>query len=634
MGSIDLQHALGREPFGEGDIVHPAGGLAFAQPPLGFDASERGEAGKGRRIRGRRDYAGAPPLLTVMSALDPLMEGKLALFVGLRESLERTGKQRPVVSLQLQGVMTPLGADLLGHSRVAMQGVGSHGAAFQGHGFQRRQGRRHFVAARRMAARQRQARLGVPDADHQRRHEGSAALVAAAQALAVDGDHAIGRRKPEFGAQRRLKPAEGPSHFLGIEQAEEAAEAVVARRAMRQIDDLGQLGFVRDGEIGNVDASLGAAQCRRKRNKQHRRQIMPSVEVARIANLAKNGDQRLHHRLPSNQEASSESTSSSNATASTHTMSRWTGRRSRPTPPSTRRCATSGWASGRRNWKPRSRAGWTPRRRRMRKKTPPSGATRAAKRCRPQVGDKKRRAETIRAAKAELEAEARAAAEVERKARAEEEKKREAEGRKKPGRPAAPPSDDPDPKAQKNFTDPESRIMKTKDGFIQGYNAQAAVDAEAQVIVAHGLDANSSDQHQLTPMVDAVEANMGRKPDEVSADAGYCSDANLAAMEERAIDAYIAPGRAKHAGEGQGGSARIAAMREKIKAGGHQTPYRLRKQLPEPVFGQIKQARGLRQFLMRGLNKVAHEWGLVCLAHNVTKLARGRSLSVAILAAA
>ena len=148
------------------------------------------------------------------------------------------------------------------------------------------------------------------------------------------------------------------------------------------------------------------------------------------------------------------------------------------------------------------------------------------------VGDKKRRAEKIRAAKAELEAEARAAAEAERQARAEAEKKREAEGRKKPGRPAAPPSEDPDPKAQKNFTDPESRIMKTKDGFIQGYNAQAAVDAEAQVIVAHGLDANGSDQHQLTPMVDAVEANMGRKPEQVSADAGYCSDANLDAMEE------------------------------------------------------------------------------------------------------
>src|SRR3974377_971873 len=177
------------------------------------------------------------------------------------------------------------------------------------------------------------------------------------------------------------------------------------------------------------------------------------------------------------------------------------------------------------------------------------------------VADKKRRAETIRLAKAELGAEAKAAAEAERAARgeagrppakagrkagAEAEKKREAEGRKKPGRPAEPPSEHPDPKAQKNFTDPESRIMKTKDGFIQGYNAQAAVDAEAQVIVAHGLDANGSDQHQLTPMVDAVEANMGRKPEEISADAGYCSDANLAAMEERAIDAYIAAGRAKH----------------------------------------------------------------------------------------
>src|ERR1700739_4319547 len=250
------------------------------------------------------------------------------------------------------------------------------------------------------------------------------------------------------------------------------------------------------------------------------------------------------------------------------------------------------------------------------------------------VGDKKRRAEKIRAAKAELEAEARAAAEAERKARAEAEKQREAEGRKKPGRPAAPPSEDPDPKAQKNFTDPESRIMKTKDGFIQGYNAQAAVDAEAQVIVAHGLDANGSDQHQLTPMVDAVEANMGRKPEQVSADAGYCSDATLEAMEERAIDAYIAAGRAKHPTDGEGGSQRVVDMREKIKAAGHATPYRLRKQLPEPVFGQIKQARGFRQFLMRGLDKVAHEWGLVCLAHNMLKLAQGRSLSAADLAPA
>ena len=246
------------------------------------------------------------------------------------------------------------------------------------------------------------------------------------------------------------------------------------------------------------------------------------------------------------------------------------------------------------------------------------------------VADKKKRVEKIRAAKAELEAEAKAAAAAKAKAQAEE--RRQAEGRKKPGRPAAPPSEEPDPKAQKNFTDPESRIMKTKDGFIQGYNAQAAVDATAQVIVAHGLDAKQSDQHQLALMADAIEANLGKKPTQLSADAGYCSDANLTAMEEREIDAYIAPGRAKHAGEGEGGGVRVAAMRERIKAGGHSSPYRLRKQLPEPVFGQIKQARGFRQFLLRGVEKVANEWGLVCLAHNILKLAQGRTPSLAALA--
>ena len=248
------------------------------------------------------------------------------------------------------------------------------------------------------------------------------------------------------------------------------------------------------------------------------------------------------------------------------------------------------------------------------------------------VADKKKRAEKIRAAKAELEAEAKAAAAAKAKAQAEAEERRQAEGRKKPGKPAAPPSEEPDPKAQKNFTDPESRIMKTKDGFIQGYNAQAAVDATAQVIVAHGLDAKQSDQHQLAPIADAIEANLGKKPTQLSADAGYCSEANLAAMEEREIDAYIAPGRAKHAGEGEGGGARVAAMRERIKAGGHSSPYRLRKQLPEPVFGQIKQARGFRQFLLRGVEKVANEWGLVCLAHNILKLAQGRTPSLAALA--
>ncbi len=126
------------------------------------------------------------------------------------------------------------------------------------------------------------------------------------------------------------------------------------------------------------------------------------------------------------------------------------------------------------------------------------------------VADKKKRVEKIRAAKAELEAEAKAAAAAKAKAQAEE--RRQAEGRKKPGKPAAPPSEEPDPKAQKNFTDPESRIMKTKDGFIQGYNARrAAVDATAQVIVAHGLDAKQSDQHQLAPTNRLLRKSMSPK---------------------------------------------------------------------------------------------------------------------------
>ncbi len=163
------------------------------------------------------------------------------------------------------------------------------------------------------------------------------------------------------------------------------------------------------------------------------------------------------------------------------------------------------------------------------------------------VADKKRRAERIRQAKAELEAEAKAAAEAKRKAEAEAAEKRAAEGRHKPGRKAAPPSDEPAAKAQKNFTDPESRIMKSKDGFVQAYNAQAAVDAQAQIVVAQDVTQSPVDGGQLVPMTDAVEASLGRKPKQLSADSGYCSEANLAALEQRNIDAYVATGRAKDA---------------------------------------------------------------------------------------
>lgn len=257
------------------------------------------------------------------------------------------------------------------------------------------------------------------------------------------------------------------------------------------------------------------------------------------------------------------------------------------------------------------------------------------------VADKQRRAARIREAKAELEVEAKAAAEAKLKAAAEAAAKREAEGRgKKPGAKAAPPSTEPDAKAQKNFTDPDSRIMKSKDGFVQAYNAQAAVDGEAQIIVAHDVTQSAVDCGQLVGMTDAIETNLGRKPEQLSADAGYCSETNLEALENRNIDAYVATGRARDAVAGTvkdeaiaappspepaGEPTRVEAMRAKIKAGGHTSPYRLRKQLPEPVFGQIKQARGFRQFLLRGIERVCAEWAIVCTGHNLLKLAQKRS---------
>jgi transposase len=240
------------------------------------------------------------------------------------------------------------------------------------------------------------------------------------------------------------------------------------------------------------------------------------------------------------------------------------------------------------------------------------------------VADKQKRLAKIRAAKAALEAEAKAAAEEEEQRQAEAEERRIAQGRKKSGRTPAPPQREPDGKTQRNFTDPESRILKTKDGYIQGFNAQAAVDAEAQIIVAHGLTPSMSDQDQLVPLIDGIKDNLGRKPREASADAGYCCEANLAALAAREVSAYLATGRAKHPGNAKRHitGALTKAMRDKLKRAGRRSRYRLRKQIVEPVFGQIKQARGFRQFLLRGIEKVTAEWALICTAHNLTKLAR------------
>lgn len=170
--------------------------------------------------------------------------------------------------------------------------------------------------------------------------------------------------------------------------------------------------------------------------------------------------------------------------------------------------------------------------------------------------------------------------------------------------------------------------MKTTDGFVQGYNAQAAVDAASQIIVAHRVTAAANDQQQLAPMVALIKQQTGRQARELSADAGYCSEANLRELSRRHIKGYVATGRQRHGQASAGGSrqatvgTRTRAMQVKLRRGGHRSRYRLRKQTVEPVFGQIKQARGFRQVLLRGIEKVTQEWSLVCLAHNLLKLAK------------
>jgi hypothetical protein len=199
-------------------------------------------------------------------------------------------------------------------------------------------------------------------------------------------------------------------------------------------------------------------------------------------------------------------------------------------------------------------------------------------------------------------------------------------GRRKRAKDGGPPD-----KAQRNFTDPDSRIQPTRDGFIAGYNGQIAVDHAHQVIVAHRLATNPADYAALIPLVDQAKTNLGRKPREVSGDTGFATEANLAALAERRIDAYLAPGRSRHDEAAPGGrrvfknKPLMTAMADKLKRAGRRSRYRLRKQVVEPVFGQIKQARGFRQFLLRGLEKVRGEWAIVCTAHNLLKLAAART---------
>ncbi len=238
----------------------------------------------------------------------------------------------------------------------------------------------------------------------------------------------------------------------------------------------------------------------------------------------------------------------------------------------------------------------------------------------------------IREAKAALEAEARAKAERQRAEQAA--KAAQAAQRDKPrGRKPKPPRETPEDRVQYNFTDPESHIMKNADGaFVQAYNAQAAVDAAHQLIVATDVTAQPADAPHLEPMATAITENTGHPPARLSADAGYFSEAAVNALVAYEIDPYIATEKVKHsqpvppAPRGRIPTALSVKerMQRKLRTKAGRAVYRMRKAIVEPVFGQIKEARGFTRFLLRGLVKVRGEWSLVATAHNLCRLFAAR----------
>ena len=167
--------------------------------------------------------------------------------------------------------------------------------------------------------------------------------------------------------------------------------------------------------------------------------------------------------------------------------------------------------------------------------------------------------------------------------------------------------------------------MKTHGGFEQGYNAQAVVDEEHQIIVALGVSNQSPDPEHFIPMLDRVVENLGARPKRVSADTGYFSEANIQRGESRGLDLYIATSRQKHGAATEtaipmeGENHYKALMKHKLSTPEGKAVYSRRKVIVEPVFGQIKN-RGFRYFLLRGLEKVRGEWSLIALSHNLLKL--------------
>jgi len=185
----------------------------------------------------------------------------------------------------------------------------------------------------------------------------------------------------------------------------------------------------------------------------------------------------------------------------------------------------------------------------------------------------------------------------------------------------------PEPKAQYNFTDPESRIMKGPDEFVQGYNTQVAVEPLLQLIVGQTVTQATNDKRQMVPLIEAIEEQSGQRPEEVLADSGYCSEENLKYLAKRRMAGYVATEKQKHGERNEPcqrgplpkDASRVERMARKLKTKVGAAIYARRKCIVEPVFGQIKQARGFRQFLLRGLEKVQGEWALICMTHNLLK---------------
>ena len=246
---------------------------------------------------------------------------------------------------------------------------------------------------------------------------------------------------------------------------------------------------------------------------------------------------------------------------------------------------------------------------------------------------KQDRLRKIKEAMQSLEQQAKAEADAKRQEIRKKELSLEKEGRKRKGKKPKEPTDDPDSKAQRNFTDPESRIMKdgASKSFEQAYNCQAAVDDKSQIIVATNVTQQTNDKQQVEPVVEAIKENIGGDtPKKLSADTGYFSESNIEYLEGEEIDGYVATGRYKHGdppersprGRIPKDLTKKERMARKLRTKNGRETYSKRKAIVEPVFGQIKEVRGFRRFSLRGLGNVMSEWDLICLTHNLLKLFR------------